>query len=97
MVDLIGRNRKRSQSYTEDSAREELTKMASDSVIDTAYEELCKRREDYSHNDEVWDIRFKWAEFKLRSFKGFDTVGWHGQTKFVHATTQVSEKNVAEG
>ena len=25
---------------------------------------MCKRRKDYSHNDEVWDIRFKWAEFK---------------------------------
>ncbi|MCP4255836.1 MAG: hypothetical protein GY775_21035 [Candidatus Scalindua sp.] len=33
-------------------------------MIDTAYEWLCKRRKDYSHNDEVWDIRFRWAEFK---------------------------------
>lgn len=39
-------------------------KIASDSVIDTAYDWLCKRRNDYSHNDEVWDIRFKWTEFK---------------------------------
>ncbi len=41
-----------------------IQKIASDAVIDTAYEWLCKRRSDYSHNDEVWDIRFRWAEFK---------------------------------
>ena len=41
-----------------------IQKIASDSVIDTAYEWLCKRRKDYSHNDEVWDIRFRWTEFK---------------------------------
>ncbi len=35
-------------------------------MIDTAYEWLCKRRKDYSHNDEVWDIRFRWAEFKTQ-------------------------------
>ncbi len=38
--------------------------IASDSVIDTAYDWLCKRRHDYSHNDDVWDIRFRWSEFK---------------------------------
>ncbi len=41
-----------------------IQKIASDAVIDTAYEWLCKRRKDYSHNDEVWDIRFKWSEVK---------------------------------
>ncbi|MCP4267269.1 MAG: hypothetical protein GY777_17140 [Candidatus Brocadiaceae bacterium] len=41
-----------------------IQKIASDAVIDTAYEWLCKRRKDYSHNDEVWDIRFRWSEFK---------------------------------
>ena len=41
-----------------------IQKIASDAVIDTAYEWLCKRRKDYSHNDEVWDIRFRWTEFK---------------------------------
>ncbi|MCP4266981.1 MAG: hypothetical protein GY777_15655 [Candidatus Brocadiaceae bacterium] len=41
-----------------------IQRVASDSVIDMAYDWLCKRRKDYSHNDEVWDIRFRWAEFK---------------------------------
>ncbi len=41
-----------------------IKKTASDSVIDSAYDWLCKRRSDYSHNDEVWDIRFRWSEFK---------------------------------
>lgn len=44
--------------------KEQIDKIASDSVIDRAYDWLCKRRKDYSHNDEVWDIRFKWSEFK---------------------------------
>ncbi len=30
-----------------------IQKIASDAVIDTAYEWLCKRRKDYSHNDDV--------------------------------------------
>ncbi len=41
-----------------------IQKIAPDSVIDSAYEWLCKRRRDYSHNDEVWDIRFRWSEVK---------------------------------
>ncbi|MHC4139177.1 MAG: reverse transcriptase/maturase family protein [Planctomycetota bacterium] len=41
-----------------------IQKVASDSVIDSAYDWLCKRRKGYSHNDEVWDIRFRWSEFK---------------------------------
>ena len=41
-----------------------IQKIASDSVIDSAYDWLCKRRRDYSHNDDVWDIRFRWSEFK---------------------------------
>ena len=41
-----------------------IQKIASDSLIDSAYEWLCKRRRDYSHNDEVWNIRFKWSDVK---------------------------------
>jgi retron-type reverse transcriptase len=43
-----------------------IQKIASDYVIGTAYDWLCKRRKDYSHNDEVWDIRFRWSEVKPR-------------------------------
>jgi hypothetical protein len=41
-----------------------ILKIASDSVIDIVYDWLCKRRKGYSHNDEVWDVRFRWSEFK---------------------------------
>ncbi len=41
-----------------------IQKIASDSVIDSAYDWLCERRKDYSHNDDVWNIRFRWSEFK---------------------------------
>ena len=47
-----------------DVSSELIQKIASDALIDTAYEWLCKRRKDYSHNDDVCDIRFRWAEFK---------------------------------
>ncbi len=47
----------------EHMSSELIQKIASDAVIDTAYEWLCKRRRDYSHNDEVWDICFRWSEF----------------------------------
>ena len=43
---------------------EVIQKIASDFLIDRAYDWLCKMRKDYSHNDEVWDIRFRWPEFK---------------------------------
>lgn len=39
-----------------------IKKIASDSVIDHVYDWLCERRMDYSHIDDVWDIRFRWAE-----------------------------------
>ena len=41
-----------------------IQKIASDSVINRAYYWMCERRKDFSHNDEVWDIRFRWSEFK---------------------------------
>ncbi len=41
-----------------------IQKIASDYVIDNAYDWLCEKRKDYSHNDEVWDIRFRWSENK---------------------------------
>ena len=33
-------------------------------VLEEAYGWLCKRREKYSHNDEVWTIRERWPEIK---------------------------------
>ena len=39
-------------------------KIASDAVIDAAYEWLCERREEYSANDDVWNVRWRWAEIK---------------------------------
>ena len=38
--------------------------IASDEVLEEAYDWLCKRRENYSHNDEVWEVRFRWDEIK---------------------------------
>lgn len=41
-----------------------IRKIASDSVIDSAYDWLCDRRKEYPHNDDIWDLRFRWAEIK---------------------------------
>lgn len=41
-----------------------MTEIASDEILEQAYEWLCKRREDYSHNDDVWKVRYRWTEIK---------------------------------
>jgi len=37
-----------------------IQKIASDAVIDQAYNWLCELREDYSHNNDVWRLRLLW-------------------------------------
>ena len=41
-----------------------LEEIVSDSVIDQAYQWLCKRRKDYTHNNNVWHLRFRWIQIK---------------------------------
>jgi RNA-directed DNA polymerase len=41
-----------------------LTQLASDHVLDTAYEWLCRRRRDYSPNADVWAFRRDWLREK---------------------------------
>jgi hypothetical protein len=41
-----------------------ITEIASDAVIDQAYAWLCARCQDYSADDDVWNVRWKWAEIK---------------------------------
>jgi len=41
-----------------------MEEIASDEVLEQAYDWLCDRRKDYSHNDEVWEVRFRWEEIK---------------------------------
>ncbi|MGR3316916.1 MAG: reverse transcriptase domain-containing protein [Candidatus Anammoxibacter sp.] len=41
-----------------------IKKVASNTVVDQAYAWLCARRKGYSHNDDVWDICFRWNEIK---------------------------------
>ena len=41
-----------------------LEKIASDEVIDTAYEWLCKKRQHYHPNADVWQLRRWWHEKK---------------------------------
>ncbi len=41
-----------------------IEEIASDEMLEQAYQWLCERRRDYSHNDEVWEVRYRWAEIK---------------------------------
>src|SRR5437879_1908925 len=41
-----------------------LAQLASDHVLDTAYEWLCRRRRDYSPNADVWAFRRDWLREK---------------------------------
>jgi RNA-directed DNA polymerase len=38
--------------------------IASDEVLEQAFDWLCKRRRQWSHNDEVWEVRQRWADIK---------------------------------
>ncbi|MEE8308965.1 MAG: hypothetical protein V3R34_01060, partial [Hyphomicrobium sp.] len=41
-----------------------LAQLASDDVLDSAYEWLCRRRQDYSANSDVWAFRRRWSHEK---------------------------------
>ena len=43
-----------------------MDEIASESVLDQAYAWLCERRRDYSPNDDVWDVRWRWEELRPR-------------------------------
>lgn len=38
--------------------------LASDQVLDLAYDRLCRRRKDAYHNHDVWVLRWRWAEIQ---------------------------------
>ncbi|MGZ3434556.1 MAG: hypothetical protein ACXVA7_22590, partial [Isosphaeraceae bacterium] len=41
-----------------------IDEIASDSVLQQAYAWLCERRQDYSPNDDVWNVRWRWEEIR---------------------------------
>jgi len=43
-----------------------LQKIASDSILETAFLLLCERRKDYHHNNEVWHVRFHRARVQAQ-------------------------------
>jgi hypothetical protein len=43
-----------------------LTRLASDKVLDAAYDWLCHRRRKYPANNDVWTLRHRWADEKRR-------------------------------
>jgi hypothetical protein len=40
--------------------------IASDEVAEQAYLWLCDRRKDYSPNNDVWTLRWRWREVKTQ-------------------------------
>ena len=43
-----------------------MSEIASDDVIERAYAWLCERRKDYSANNDVWQLRWRWQEGRSR-------------------------------
>src|SRR5271157_2529151 len=41
-----------------------IDEIGSDSVLQQAYALLCERRQNCSANDDVWDVRWRWEEFR---------------------------------
>ena len=41
-----------------------MDQIAADTVVDQANAWLCDRRKEYHHNNDVWDVRWKWAQIK---------------------------------
>ena len=41
-----------------------MDEIASESVLQQAFAWLCERRRDYSPNDDVWDVRWRWEEIR---------------------------------
>jgi hypothetical protein len=43
-----------------------MAEITRDEVLDLAYDWLCRRRQRTSHNNDVWDVRWRWADLKPR-------------------------------
>lgn len=41
-----------------------ISRVASEDTLDRAFDWVCKRREDYSHNSDIWDLRRDWEQIK---------------------------------
>ena len=41
-----------------------MDEIASESALGQAYAWLCERRQDYSPNDDVWNVRWRWEEIR---------------------------------
>ena len=45
-------------------SRQLIARVVSDETLDIAFDWVCKRRQDDSHNSDIWDLRRGWAEIK---------------------------------
>ncbi len=55
-----------------------ITKIASNTVLDEAYQWLCKRRAKLSHNNDVWELRRNWQQLKPELQQSL----WNGEYRF---------------
>jgi hypothetical protein len=47
-----------------------MSEVASDAVLEIAFEWLCKRRVDYADSADVWNVRRRWPEIKPQLQRG---------------------------
>ena len=43
-----------------------MQKIAADEVLEEAFEWMCNRRQDYSANSDVWDVRWRWNDIRVQ-------------------------------
>ncbi|MDM8517154.1 hypothetical protein QUF76_13215 [Desulfobacterales bacterium HSG16] len=47
-----------------ETGRNLIRRIASDEILEEAFQWLCRRRIDYSPNSDIWDFRLKWPQIK---------------------------------
>jgi RNA-directed DNA polymerase len=41
-------------------------RIASEDILEQAYQAVCKSRKNSSHNNGIWDVRFNWSKYKIK-------------------------------
>lgn len=54
-----------------------IDEIATDAVLDQAYQWICKSRKDAGHNNSVWDLRFNWDKIKITLIKELRDNSYH--------------------
>lgn len=67
--------------------------IASDKILDQAFQWLCEQREDYSSHNDVWELRRNWPSIKqqliLELLRGEYQFSFLKQVRLSHQTLEI--------